>query len=249
MSRRIDALARHVALTTTATSSSSSSTTTSYKPPTPVALPADVKPVEAVRHMSLRDLQERYGHGRPHGVQLHGSNHIAWVSSDMARTVWFWCEVLGCRLTKTIELPDGGQHFFIEGGNNLQIAYFYFGKQAKPGVKGVSIIDIERMFQTGEFPTSHGSVNHVAFNVSRDKLLEYRKLVRSANVGYVGPIMYHSDVDPSGYSPKRDEHTTWESFYFVGPDGEHLEFTAATDRPFTPERDIRHTPAFDKSSG
>ena len=50
--------------------------------------------------------------------ELRGVNHIALVSSDMARTVRFYRDVLGMPLVKTIELPNGlGQHFFFDIGN------------------------------------------------------------------------------------------------------------------------------------
>jgi len=159
----------------------------------------------------------------------------------MARTLWFWCEVLGCTLTKTIQLPDDGQHFFIEGGRGLAIAYFWFPNAPKYS-PGVATVDMAAVNKTGSFATAWGSVNHVAFNVPVEKLRDIRKRVKSANVGFVSPILYHSDVDPSGYSPQRDEHTVWESFYFQGPDQEYLEFTAQSPRPFTPETDIRHKP-------
>jgi hypothetical protein len=50
----------------------------------------------------------------------------------------------------------------------------------------------------------------VAFNVPQSKLKEYRKRVKSAKLGFVSPILFHSDVDPSGYSKTKDEHTMWE---------------------------------------
>jgi catechol 2,3-dioxygenase-like lactoylglutathione lyase family enzyme len=51
--------------------------------------------------------------------ELRGVNHIALVSSDMARTVRFYRDVLGMPLVKTLDLPDGkGQHFFFDIGNN-----------------------------------------------------------------------------------------------------------------------------------
>ena len=197
---------------------------------------------EEVVKLSVPELQKRYGSSPPDAVKFSGVNHVAFVSSDMARTLWFWCEVLGFRLTKTLELPGDGQHFFLDGGNNCAVAYFYFPVAPKP-VLGVSSIDVQGVLTGKGFATAHGSVNHVAFNVSAAKLKEYRKRVVKANVGFVTPILYHSDKDPSGYSPKRDENTCWESFYFCGPDGEYLEMTAQTEREFTPERDIQHKPA------
>jgi len=35
----------------------------------------------------------------------------------------------------------------------------------------------------------------------------------------------------------------WESFYFIGPDGEYLEMTAQSDRDFIAKEDINHIPA------
>ena len=168
---------------------------------------------ESVAKMTLDELKKHYGQERPKGVRFEGVNHVAFVCSDMARTIWFWCEILGMRLLKTIALPDGGQHFFIEGGRGSSVAYFYF-PDAPPPMKGVSSVNLEEMLKTGKFSTAHGSVNHVAFNVPREKLHEYRDRVKQAHLGFVTPILYHSDKDTSGYSPSRDEHTMWESFYF-----------------------------------
>ena len=70
--------------------------------------------------------------------ELRGINHIALVSSDMARTVRFYRDVLGMPLVKTIDLPDGmGQHFFFDIGNNDCLAFFWF-PHAAPAQPGVS---------------------------------------------------------------------------------------------------------------
>ena len=200
------------------------------------------KKYEDIVEMPLQELQRRYGTSPANAVQFQGVNHVAFVCSDMAKTLWFWCEVLGFRLVKTLELPGNGQHFFLDGGNNCAVAYFYF-PDAPKRAPGIASIDFERALQGKGFATAIGSVNHVAFNVSRSQLKEYRDRVKSAKVGAVTPILYHSDVEPSGYSAQRDENTVWESFYFLGPDGEYLEMTAQTERPFTPARDIQHKPA------
>jgi catechol 2,3-dioxygenase-like lactoylglutathione lyase family enzyme len=197
---------------------------------------------DKIVNLSLEQLQTRYGASPPEAVKFHGVNHVAFVCSDMAKTLWFWCEILGFRLVKTLELPGNGQHFFLDGGNNCAVAYFYF-PDAPKAAPGVSSVDMKGMLTGKGFATAMGSVNHVAFNVPLEKLREYRERVKSAKLGFVTPILFHSDKDPSGYSPQRDENTCWESFYFSGPDGEYLEMTAQTDRAFTPQRDILHKPA------
>lgn len=160
----------------------------------------------------------------------------------MAKTLWFWSEGLGLRLTKTIALPDQGQHFFLDGGNGAALAYFWFPNAPK-AEPGVASIDVMKAVQTGDFSTAHGSVNHAAWNVDSNKLREYRKRIQKLEVGFVSPILYHGDTNESGYDEKKGPDTTWESFYFTGPDGEYLELTSQTTRPFTAERDILHVPA------
>src|SRR5688500_9869328 len=55
--------------------------------------------------------------GRNTEFELKGINHLALVSSDMARTVDFYTNVLGMPLIKTLEIPGGAQHFFFDCGN------------------------------------------------------------------------------------------------------------------------------------
>jgi len=107
--------------------------------------------------------------------------------------VEFWSGASGLRLTKTINLPDGGQHFFMEGGSKTcSVAYFWF-PEAPSSKEGRGLATIDR-----NFATAHGSVNHIAWNVPRDKLEEYRERVERAGVGFVSPILFHADV-PSGF--------------------------------------------------
>src|SRR4051812_40046398 len=58
--------------------------------------------------------------------ELKGINHLALVSSDMARTVDFYTNVLGMPLIKTLEIPGGAQHFFFDCGNGDSLAFFWF---------------------------------------------------------------------------------------------------------------------------
>ena len=192
--------------------------------------------------MSLQDLRDKYAHGRADALQVRGVNHVAFVTHDMARTIWFWCEVLGMKLVKTLQLPDEGQHFFIEAGPSCCIAYFYFPNAPKRA-PGTASVDVDEMLRGIGYATAHGSVNHVAFNVPADKLREYRRRLKAANVGYVSPILYHSDADASGYTEKPDETTIFSSLYAVDPSGAYIEFCAQVERPFTPDRDVNHVPA------
>src|SRR5512138_4009550 len=72
--------------------------------------------------------------------ELRGINHLALVCRDMAETVAWYEDVLGMKLVKTLELPDGrGQHFFLDMGNGVDgIAFFWF-PDAPEGTPGESL--------------------------------------------------------------------------------------------------------------
>ena len=172
--------------------------------------------------------------------QLQGINHIALVCKDMARTVDFYTNTLGLKLIKTIALPDGGQHFFFDIGNGEAIAFFWFPQapQAAPGIASVS----PDAWRTGNITTAHGSLNHLAFKVSFEKLQEYREKLVAKGVQVATQIVHHADV-PSGIVPEVDESTFISSVYFFDPDGILLEFAANLRELGDPDRDIQHQPA------
>src|SRR5579871_5498854 len=91
--------------------------------------------------------------------ELRGLNHLALVSSDMARTVDFYQGVLGLPLIKTIDIPGGGQHFFFSVGGNASLAFFWFpnAPAVAPGVSQPA---------PGGGVSGIGSMNHVAFDVA-----------------------------------------------------------------------------------
>jgi catechol 2,3-dioxygenase-like lactoylglutathione lyase family enzyme len=172
--------------------------------------------------------------------QLQGINHLALVCKDMARTVDFYGNILGLRLIKTLELPGGGgQHFFFDIGNGDALAFFWF-PHAPAAAPGIASVDPGAL-ETGQIATAHGSMNHVAFKVDADKLLEYRDRLAAKGVPTT-PILHHADV-PAGYVPEADDTTFLSSFYFMDPDGILLEFAATVRELGDPERDLQHKPA------
>lgn len=170
---------------------------------------------------------------------IKGINHIALVCKDMARTVDFYSNTLGLNLIKTIALPDGGQHFFFDIGNGDALAFFWF-PEAPPAAPGIASAPLDA-FQTGNIATAHASLNHLAFNVSLEKIGEYREKLIAKGVA-VTPVLHHADV-PSGFSPEIDESTFISSIYFYDPDGILLEFASNVRTLGDPVRDIQHQPA------
>lgn len=174
--------------------------------------------------------------------ELSGINHLALVSSDMARTVEFYEGVLGMPLVKTVELPAGmGQHFFFDCGGGDLLAFFWF-PGAPAGVPGISA-PVARP-DTGDLTSAVGSMNHVAFAVPADKIEEYRDRLIAAGVA-CSEVANHDDSE-WGISREMHPGVFVRSVYFQDPDGILLEF-ASTTRPFTAD-DVRHVPATAQSA-
>jgi len=76
-------------------------------------------------------------------MRTRGINHLALVCRDMRETVKFYTEVLGMPLIKTIDLPDGGQHFFFDCGGGSSLAFFWWANApaAAPGIASISVFD------------------------------------------------------------------------------------------------------------
>ena len=171
------------------------------------------------------------------GFELRGINHLALVSSDMARTVDFYTNVLGMPLIKTIALPEGmGQHFFFDMGNGDALAFFWFpnAPEAAPGVASASGLP-----GVGDLTTAVASMNHVAFDVPPERFDEYCERLRAKGIE-CSPVLNHDDSE-YGVAKEVDEGVFVRSVYFFDPDGILLEFAAWT-RALTDD-DVRHEPA------
>jgi catechol 2,3-dioxygenase-like lactoylglutathione lyase family enzyme len=137
------------------------------------------------------------------------------ISSDMAKTVEFYQGVLGLELVKTMELPDGGQHFFFDVGNGDCLAFFWFtdSRPAAPGVAAPAWIGDVSAF---------GSMHHVAFKVDADQVERYRDVLKQRGVKCAAVAHY---LDGS-MGETVDDDTFAYSIYFQDPDGITIEFCA-----------------------
>ena len=158
---------------------------------------------------------------------LGGINHLALVCEDMDVTVKFYTEVLGMKLTKTINLPDNqGKHFFFDAGGGDALAFFWFPE-------GPEKVDERQLRKISATP---GTMNHVAFDVSPSDIDRYRKMLLDKGLD-VTEVVNHDD-SPAKVSPEINESTFVRSLYFKDPDGIQLEFAAWT-RPLT-EMDVQY---------
>ncbi len=155
---------------------------------------------------------------------IRGVNHLALVCKDMARTVSFYRDILGMPLVKTIDLPGGrGQHFFFDIGNGDSLAFFWFPEapEANPGVSSPAALPTQ-----GSIVSSHGSMNHIAFNVPLEKFDEYCDRLKAKGVA-VSRILNHDD-SPTQSADDLHAGVFVRSVYFFDPDGICLEFAAWT---------------------
>jgi catechol 2,3-dioxygenase-like lactoylglutathione lyase family enzyme len=171
--------------------------------------------------------------------ELRGINHLALVCRDMAETVEWYEDVLGMKLVKTLELPDGrGQHFFLDMGNGVDAVAFFWFPDAPEGVRGESV-------QGRGGISAIGSVNHIAFDVPPEKMDEYRDKLIAKGVR-VTEIINHANSLDGGHKPGYDAvadagDVFIRSMYFRDPNGTMLEFACWTK--VLDESDVRHAPA------
>ena len=181
----------------------------------------------ASRNMTAKLIIEKYRGGK--APDILGINHLALVCSDMERTCEFYCNVLGFRLSKTIRLPTGAQHFFLDIGSSEKssLAFFWF-PNAPPPNPSISAPSLHELLEKGEHPSAHGSMNHVAFNIKDESLLAVfaERLQKSPLCSFCSPIVYHADNQAGFAFDRSDPCVTFASIYFFGPDGELLELTS-----------------------
>lgn len=159
--------------------------------------------------------------------EFNGINHLALVCKDMDVTVDFYRNILGMKLTKTIDLPEGGgKHFFFDAGGGDAIAFFWFPD-------GPDSVDGKELRRISAIP---GTMNHVAIDVAADKIDEYREQLVAKGIE-VTEVVNHDDT-ASGVSDEINESTFVRSLYFKDPDGTQLEF-AAWVRDLT-EQDVEY---------
>jgi len=167
--------------------------------------------------------------------QFSGVNHLALVCKDMAETVEFYEGVLGMKLVCALDLPDGGQHFFFDAGNDTLIAFFWFqnAPDSDPGRVAPAELPGE-----GDFTSAVSSMNHVALTVPLESFEEHVQLLRERGIK-CSEILNHDD---SKYQVSRsmNDRVWLRSVYFWDPNGVLLELAALT-RPFTPG-DAAHDP-------
>ena len=168
-------------------------------------------------------------------MEYCGVNHVALVCRDMAETVAFYDGVLGMKLVKTIDLPNGrGQHFFFDCGRGSTVAFFWFPNAPKvaPGIASMHPDYLKVGSQT-----AHASMNHLAISIPLEKFDEYADRLKAHGVEL--RILSHND-GPVHSSPDISEDTWIRSMYFRDPNGIHMELAALT-RPYT-DKDVRHDP-------
>ena len=106
--------------------------------------------------------------------EFGGLHHMALVCKDMEKTVEFYTNTLGMNFNKGFDLDGGyGQHFFFDMGEGQELAFFWF-KDAAPAQPGIASAANLVASGDGTITSAHGSMNHVAFAVSKDKIDGYR---------------------------------------------------------------------------
>jgi catechol 2,3-dioxygenase-like lactoylglutathione lyase family enzyme len=163
--------------------------------------------------------------------EVFGVNHLALMSSDMDRTVHFYRDVLGFPLVKTLEMDNGGQHFFFDISDGNGIAFFWM-PESPPPAPGIAGAGWDAVTGLRSRVSAIGSMHHLSFDVAMEKLEEYRDRLQAAGVEV---------TEVTGTSASEDGDVCIKTIYFPDPDAFVLGFAAWT-RVLTPA-DVRHAPA------
>jgi catechol 2,3-dioxygenase-like lactoylglutathione lyase family enzyme len=107
------------------------------------------------RREALNKNYLRGGEAAPQGVQTAGVDHLALICSELERTIGFYTEVLGMRLTRIVQNRDEptSTHIFFDIGGGNQLAFFDFPEKGSGRtVRGV------------------GSMHHVALKTQPEQM-------------------------------------------------------------------------------
>jgi catechol 2,3-dioxygenase-like lactoylglutathione lyase family enzyme len=124
---------------------------------------------------------------RPEGerpeLSARGLHHVAFLSSNVERTVRFYQELLEFPLTDIFENRDyrGSNHFFFDIGNRNLLAFFDF-----PGL------------DLGPYAEVLGGLHHIAISVEPDKWQRLKDKLDDAGIPYLhesGTSIYFADPD------------------------------------------------------
>jgi catechol 2,3-dioxygenase-like lactoylglutathione lyase family enzyme len=124
---------------------------------------------------------------RPDGERpessARGLHHVAFLSSNVERTVRFYQELLEFPLTDIFENRDyrGSNHFFFDIGNRNLLAFFDF-----PGL------------DLGPYAEVLGGLHHIAISVEPDKWQRLKGKLDDAGIPYLhesGVSIYFADPD------------------------------------------------------
>jgi catechol 2,3-dioxygenase-like lactoylglutathione lyase family enzyme len=142
-----------------------------------IDLAAIEKERERIRSTHLRPAGERPG------SSARGLHHVAFLSSDVERTVRFYQDLLEFPLTDIFENRDyrGSNHFFFDIGNDNLIAFFDF-----PGL------------DLGPYAEVLGGLHHIAISVDPDRWQRLRAKLDEAGIEYLlesGTSIYFRDPD------------------------------------------------------
>jgi catechol 2,3-dioxygenase-like lactoylglutathione lyase family enzyme len=80
------------------------------------------------------------GEAASQSVQTLGVDHLALICSELERTIGFYTEVLGMRLTRIVQNRDEptSTHIFFDMGGGNQLAFFDFPEKGPaPTIRGV----------------------------------------------------------------------------------------------------------------
>lgn len=138
------------------------------------------------------------------GFQIKRIGHVGILVSDFERSLRFYTEVLGCKITNRTKRADGSETAFLRFDD---MHHDFVIGSAPPGVDVTAAGQRERLIQ------------QIAFEVEdRDEFLKALAHLQAKGVKLVsGPLIHGFEGGGNIYGSGS------RSFYFLDPDGNRLE--------------------------
>src|SRR5690242_6432730 len=109
------------------------------------------------------------GEAASQSVQTVGVDHLALICSELERTIGFYTEVLGMRLTRIVQNRDEptSTHIFFDMGGGNQLAFFDFPEKGPaPTIRGV------------------GSMHHIALKTLPEQMRTILAALDARHISY-----------------------------------------------------------------
>lgn len=114
-------------------------------------------------------------------------NHINIASDNVAANIHFYCDLLGLIHGKDISNGMGG-HYLYADGNPEPLIHLMDTNKVAAKEQGRTFILVAKAATKGHSEQITGSIDHVAFSLTKDEFDIYKKRLQDAGLDFIVPL-------------------------------------------------------------